>query len=358
MTPELADVVERVRAADACGRPIRLRGGGTKDFYGQSFEGDVLDTRALRGIVSFEPSELVVTARCGTPLSEVIAVLAEKDQMLAFEPPVFGGNATVGGMFAAGLSGPRRASAGAVRDYALGATLVDASGEVNSFGGQVMKNVAGYDLTRALCGSLGILGVIAQVSLKVLPRPAAQATVSMTLGELQALRLLNTWAGQPLPVSASAWHGNGLRLRFSGAAAAVAEALEHFAREYGATPLEARVAEAYWAGIREHADAFFEGDEPLWRVSVPSNAAPLALQGRQLIEWGGSLRWFRSEALAATVRDAAAKAGGSATLYRGGDKADGVFHPLPPAMLELHRRLKRKFDPKGIFNPGRMYAQF
>ncbi|MFO1200549.1 MAG: glycolate oxidase subunit GlcE [Burkholderiaceae bacterium] len=355
-SPALVRLVEQVRAASADARALRIRGGGTKDFYGQSFDGEVLDTRACAGIVAFEPSELVVTALAGTPLAELEAALAEKRQMLAFEPPSFGGGATVGGMFAAGLSGPRRAAAGAVRDFVLGATLVDGEGRVKAFGGQVMKNVAGYDLARVLCGSLGILGLVAQVSLKVLPVPAKQATMSIAVGEAEALRLVNAWAGLPLPVSATAWQSDVLRVRFSGAAAAVDAARARFAREHGAADVDAGAADAGWAALREHLDPFFVGDEPLWRVSVPSTAAPLGLPGRQLVEWGGAQRWLKTAAPAASVREAAARAGGGATLFRGGDKSAGVFHPLAPAMLQLHQRIKRELDPASIFNPGRMYA--
>jgi glycolate oxidase FAD binding subunit len=352
----LTDFAERVRAACAPGRPLRLRGGGTKDFYGGPLEGEVFDTRAYAGIVAYEPTELVVTARCGTPLAELQAALAADGQMLAFEPPAFGPAATVGGVVAAGLSGPRRASAGALRDFVLGAVLVDASGQVLRFGGQVMKNVAGYDVSRLLAGSLGILGPIAEVSLKVLPLPAAQATVAMSRPEAEALRLLAEWGGQPLPVSASAWHDGRLTLRFSGARAAVDAALARFRAGYGAADVDAARADAFWEGLREQADPFFAGDEPLWRLSLPPTAAPLALPGRQLLEWGGALRWLKSAAAADTIRAAAQAAGGTATLFRAADKSAGAFAPPATAVLEVHRRLKREFDPRGLFNPGRMFA--
>ena len=353
----LDDLCARVRQAGAAGSALRIRGGGTKDFYGQALVGEPLDTGAWRGIVSFEPTELVITARCGTPLAEIEAALAQERQMLAFEPPAFGPSATIGGVVAAGLSGPRRAAAGAARDFVLGVAMIDAAGELNRFGGQVMKNVAGYDVSRLLCGSLGILGVIAEVSLKVLPRPAAEATLSVTMSEADALRHLNDWAGQPLPVSASAWHASTLRLRLSGASAAVEAARDRFIGTYGAAEVEPARAQAWWAGLREHSDDFFRGDEPLWRLSLPSVAPALALAGRQLIEWGGALRWLRSTAPAAEIRAAARRAGGAATLFRGGDKSAGVFEPLAAPIAQLHRRLKREFDPKGIFNPGRMYPE-
>ena len=352
----LADLRDRIVDAAAAGRPLRIRGGGTKDFYGQALDGEPLDTTAFAGIVSYEPTELVVTARCGTPLARLEAALAERGQMLAFEPPAFGAAATVGGVVAAGLSGPRRATAGALRDFVLGATLLDSAGNLKVFGGQVMKNVAGYDVSRLLAGSLGILGLIAEVSLKVLPKPADEATVLVTMNEADALRHLNEWAGQPLPLSASAWHASALRVRFSGARAAVEAALERFEKTYGATRLAADAAAAYWAGLREQTDEFFSGPEPLWRLSVPSVAMPLGLPGGALVEWGGSLRWLKTTADAALVRTAARNVGGSATLFRGGDRAAGVFEPLAEPVLAIHRRLKQEFDPHGIFNPGRMYA--
>ena len=357
--PESADAALRalrdcVRAADADRIRLRLRAGGTKDFYGEPASGETLDLRAVRGIVSYEPTELVVTARCGTPLAELEAALAEHRQFLPFEPPHFGAGATVGGMVASGLSGPRRASAGAVRDYVLGAVLMSARGEPMHFGGQVMKNVAGYDVSRLLAGSLGILGPIVQVSLKVLPVPAAEATVLMSAGLRDALERMNRWAGRPLPISATAWHAGDLGVRLSGARAAVDAAVAHFVDAHGATRVEPAQAAAVWSGLREQTDPFFDGELPLWRLSVPSTAPPFEFPGRQLIEWGGALRWFRTDADAAMVRQAATTVGGTATLFRGRDRSAGTFAPLAAPVLELHRRLKREFDPRGIFNPGRL----
>ena len=353
--PALAELRDRVRAAAAARRPLCIRAGGTKDFYGEPPVGDRLDVRGFRGIVSYEPTELVVSARCGTPLADVEAALAERGQMLAFEPPAFGPSATIGGVVAAGLSGPRRASAGAVRDFVLGATLLDASGNVLRFGGQVMKNVAGYDVSRLACGSLGILGPILEVSLKVLPVPAAECSVRMQMDEGAALQALNQWGGQPLPLSASAWRDGVLTLRLSGAPAAVAAAAARFARERGAARLDEPGARSFWAGIREQTDGFFDGSRPLWRLSVPSTAPAFGLGGESMLEWGGALRWLRSEAPAGEIRAAAARVGASATLFRGGDRTAGVFHPLPPANAALQRRLKDVFDPARLFNPGRMY---
>ena len=346
---------QQILAASAAGRPLRLRGGGTKDWYGQQLDGEVLDTRAYAGIIDYEPTELVITARCGTPLAEIEAALAARNQMLAFEPPHFGPGATVGGAVASALSGPRRASAGALRDYVLGAVLLDGRGERLAFGGQVMKNVAGYDVSRLLAGSLGTLGLILEVSLKVLPLPLREATLRLACAEIAALRLLNEWAGKPLPISASCWHDGVLTVRLSGADAAVSAAL----LALGGAVLAPEDAAAFWAALREQTHAFFAGAGSLWRLSVPPHASAIILQGRQLIEWGGAQRWLKLDgdadaAGSARIRQAVAAAGGHATLFRGGDKAVGVFHPLAPAIATIHQRLRQAFDPAGIFNPHRM----
>jgi len=340
---------DRVRAAAAGKTPLRIRGGGTKDWYGQRLEGEILDTRSFAGIVDYEPTELVITARCGTPLSEIEAVLAERHQMLAFEPPHFGEGATLGGAIAAGLSGPRRANSGGVRDFVLGAKLLDGKGEVLGFGGQVMKNVAGYDVSRMLAGSLGTLGLLLEVSVKVLPKPFAETTLRLEMPEFEAIRRLNEWGGQPLPLSASCWHNGILSLRLSGAQAAVDAAVRLIGGE------TMNNAACLWAELREQRLPFFGGDDALWRLSVPSGAETVNLGGVQLIEWGGAQRWLRTGLDADTVRRTVAAVGGHATLFRGGDKSVGVFQPLAPAIARIHERLKRSFDPAHIFNPGRMY---
>lgn len=367
MEQALQQFKQRITEASASKTALRIVGGGTKDWYGQALQGELLNTRAYRGIVSYEPTELVITARCGTPLQEIEATLAEQNQMLAFEPPSFdhgAGAATIGGVVAAGLSGPRRQSAGAVRDFVLGASLMDGKGEVLHFGGQVMKNVAGYDVSRLLAGSLGILGLILEVSLKVLPKPFAETTIRFAMTQEQALRSLNQWGGQPLPISASAWHDGQLTVRLSGAQAAVTAAL----RKMGGEELpQWPQAQAYWQDLREQTHGFFSFDEhsqSLWRISAPTVAAPLDLPGTQLIEWGGAQRWLiagrdaDAGTSASAIRSIAQQAGGHATLFRGADKQAGVFHPLAPAVAAIHRNLKNAFDPSGIFNPGRMYQDF
>ena len=353
---------ERIRAAAATGTPLRIVGGASKDFYGRPPLGSPLATGAYSGIVAYEPSELSLTARAGTPLAALEATLAGQGQMLAFEPPQFAGGATLGGAIAAGLSGPRRAAAGAARDFVLGAKIIDGRGDVLNFGGQVMKNVAGYDVSRLLVGSLGTLGLLLEISLKLLPLPAATTSLRFAATQAEALDLMNAYAAQPLPISASAWEetadGGTLTLRLAGSGAAVQAAQ----RTLGGEVLDTEAASAFWRALRDQRAAFFATDTPLWRLSLASTTPPLALAGTTLIEWGGSLRWLRSDADAATIFNAMATRGGGAhaALFRGPEpaRAAGVFQPLPPPLLALQRGLKQRFDPAGIFNPGRMYPEF
>ncbi len=365
--PALQALIDRVHSARESGTALCIRGGGSKSFYGEPAQGDILDTRALTGISSYEPTELVVTARCGTPLAELEALLASKNQCLPFEPPHFGATgsdlrergATVGGMVAAGLSGPSRAAVGSVRDHVLGATLLNGRAEVLTFGGQVMKNVAGYDVSRVLAGSLGTLGVILEVSLKVMPIAPATLTLRFEMDEPSALARLNDWGGQPVPLNASAWWDGNLIVRLRGALAAVQAARVRL----GGAIVEPEFAAPFWDGLRHHDDEFFvnaraavaASGAALWRLSVPATAPPLALAGDVLLEWGGAQRWLRSSLPAAAVRDAAAKAGGHATLFVAQDKSAGVFAPLRSPLDRIHRELKKSFDPAGLFNPGRLY---
>ena len=357
----LSDSIDRIRAAAEAGTPLRLRGGGSKDFYGEPVTGgEVLSTLGLSGIVSYEPSELVVTVRAGTPLAELEAALAAQGQCLPFEPPHFGGGATVGGMVAAGLAGPARASVGSVRDFVLGASLVNGRGELLVFGGQVMKNVAGYDVSRLLAGSMGTLGLIAEVSLKVLPQAPAEATLRFEMGQKEALQYLNAWGAQPLPLNASAWVDDRgvptLYLRLRGARAAVEAACQRLGGE-----LQEDVA-ADWAASRDLQLPWFaeRGARDLWRLSVPQTAPVLDLPEAPYIEWHGGQRWVRAEpGDASRLRRVAQEAGGHATLFiagtAGGADRGGRLAPLMPPLDRIHRELKREFDPAGIFNPGRLY---
>jgi glycolate oxidase FAD binding subunit len=362
---------ERIREAAAKGTPLRIRGGGSKDFYAQALHGEILDTTALSGVVSYEPSELVVTALAGTPLAELEALLATQGQCLPFEPPHFGspGSSTVGGMVASGLSGPARASVGAVRDYLLGLKLINGRGEHLTFGGQVMKNVAGYDVSRLMVGAMGTLGLITEVSLKVLPIPPLEATLQFECTQAQALSWLNAWGGQPLPLNASCWvedQGEGtLFLRLRGARAAVDAACKALG---GERKDNAEVA-ADWQACRDQQLPWFKerrDAQDLWRLSVPQTtpAMPaISAFDSPLIEWHGGLRWVRADAAQAQqLREAAQSAGGHATLFVAGrarkQGATAVFDALKPPLDRIHRELKREFDPAGIFNPQRMYVDW
>jgi glycolate oxidase FAD binding subunit len=359
MAPSLSAVIDRIRAAAAHGTPLELRGGGSKGFHGERAEGEVLDTRVLAGIVDYEPSELVVTVRAGTPLAQLEAVLAQSGQCLPFEPPHFGGGATVGGMVASGLSGPARASVGAVRDYVLGTSIVNGKGELLVFGGQVMKNVAGYDVSRLMAGAMGTLGLIAEVSLKVLPRAPAEATLKFEMAQALALQRLAQWGGQPLPLNASRWlqeEGRGtLYLRLRGASAAV----EAACRTLGGDRLDPQQSAADWLACRDQQLAWFDAapGRDLWRLSVPQTAPAMELPSSPLVEWHGAQRWVHADASEGpALRDAARAAGGHATLFRvRSGTSERRFHPLDAALAHIHRELKRQFDPANIFNRGRLY---
>jgi glycolate oxidase FAD binding subunit len=361
MDPALARLTDRIRAAADAATPLRIRGGGTKDFYGERLEGELLETGELRGIVSYEPSELVVTARAGTPLAELEQALAGCGQALPFEPPHFGEGATVGGMVATGLSGPARASVGAVRDYVLGVVMVNGRGEELVFGGQVMKNVAGYDVSRLMAGTLGTLGLLTEVSLKVLPRAPAEATLRFRVPQAEALNRLNAWGGKPLPLNASCWVNEGgtgtLTLRLRGAKAAVDAAC----RALGGERLDGVSAAAEWAACRDQRSDWFgaRGERDLWRLSVPQTAPVLELPEPPLVEWHGGQRWVRAAAAEGPrIRAAAVAAGGHATLFRTA-RADARerFTPLAPSLAAIHANLKKQFDPAGIFNRGRLYPE-
>ncbi len=386
MDTPLRYITDRIRAAVDDGTPICIRAGGSKDFYGQSLQGELLDVRPLSGIISYEPTELVVTVRAGTPLLELQTVLAEKGQCLAFEPPCFGGStaagssATCGGMVAAGLSGPARANAGAVRDFVLGVTLLNGRAELLTFGGQVIKNVAGYDVSRLMVGALGTLGLLTEISLKVLPCAPAEATLLCAgVGQQQALDLLNRWGGQPLPLNASCWLFDAtaspprdyLFVRLRGAIAAVEAACPRMMADLqalggDALRMDSAQAGPHWDACRDQTLPFFKSPAPefgLWRLSVPQTAPVLALPYAQLIEWHGGQRWLWAPLSAQeSLRQAATRVGGTATLFRSpvADKAESAvrFNPLNQALHRIHQRLKHEFDPAGIFNRGRMYSQW
>jgi len=343
------ELTAQVRDATAHGVALRIVGGDTKRFYGRAVEGVPLPTRGHTGILRHDPAELVLTARGGTPLAQVEAQLAAHGQRLPFEPPHLGSNATFGGTVAAGLAGPARAWAGPLRDFVLGARVLTGDGRVLRFGGEVMKNVAGYDVARLMAGSLGVLGVLLDASLKVLPRPTGECTLALELDNAAALEYLASLARGALPLTASSWIDGRLYLRFEGSTETLAAVTARVGGEVVAG------GESLWASLREQTHPFFAGERPLWRCTVPALAAPLPLDGESLVEWNGMQRWHRCAA-DAPVFEAAQAVGGHATLFRHRAGTAEVFAPLAPPLLRLHRELKRVFDPAGILNPGRMYA--
>ncbi len=345
-------ISEQVREAAASGAALAIQGGNSKAFYGRACSGTPLPVAQYSGVIDYTPSELVISARAGTTLSELESTLAAEGQMLAFEPPHFGATATLGGTIACGLSGPRRPYAGAARDFVLGVNCINGRGEQLRLGGQVMKNVAGYDLSRMLTGSLGTLAVLLDVHLKVLPKPQQEITLYQDCSADEAIKRCNRWAGQALPLSGACHSEGQLMIRLSGSARGVSAA----ARTLGGEQLDE--SNTFWQQLREQQLAFFTSANTLWRLSVPPASAPLGLDGHWLLDWGGAQRWLTSELPAQDIRFAAAAAGGHATLFRGGDRNSDVFHPLPPALLALHQRIKQTFDPAGILNPGRLYREF
>ncbi|AQL36976.1 glycolate oxidase subunit GlcE [Pseudomonas syringae] len=340
-------LVEQVNQALQDNTPLRIRGGNSKAGLGREVAGIPLDTREHRGIVSYDPTELVITARAGTPLSEVLQALDAAGQMLPCEPPDIGA-ATLGGVVAAGLSGPRRPWSGSVRDFVLGTRLITGLGKHLRFGGEVMKNVAGYDVSRLLTGSFGCLGVLTEVSLKVLPKPRLCSSIALEMDSARALACLAEWGQQPMPISAASHDGRVLRLRLEGGEGSVAAAHERLGGEL--------IDATYWQQLNEQRLPFFLDPGPLWRVCVPADTGVLDLPGEQLIDWGGAQRWLKSEASGDAIRAMTASVGGHATCYSQG-RDDSPFHPLTAPLLRYHQALKTRLDPQGIFNPGRLYRE-
>jgi glycolate oxidase FAD binding subunit len=345
-----ASVLEAFRTK----QPLRIVGGDSKAFYGREISDEPLRIGEHKDVVSYEPTELVITARAGTPLRELESVLAAQGQMLPFEPPAFGESATLGGTIACNLSGPRRPYLGSARDFVLGCRIINGRGEAMHFGGEVMKNVAGYDVSRLQCGAMGTLGVLLEISLKVLPRPEAELTLIQQCSGDEAIDTMNRLGGQPLPLSAACHDGENLYIRLSGTEAGINAAR---ARVGGDEYAEGKT---FWKELKEHELPFFGNDLPLWRVSLPPAAAMLNIPGKKILDWGGGQRWIHSEEAAQRIRGIAAKAGGHATLFRTGSSngnGEQPFHPLDKGLMMLHQRLKQSFDPHGVLNPGRMYRE-
>lgn len=348
------ELQQKVQDAIARETAVEIRGSGSKLHLGSAISGERLDTRCHVGIVSYEPTELVVTARCGTPLKELEAVLAERGQMLPFEPPHLGPDATLGGAIACGLSGPARFAAGSVRDYVLGVRMVNGQGEIVRFGGQVMKNVAGYDMSRLMVGAFGTLGLLLDISLKVLPCPEQVISLVARKGSPAALEHMIKLSRLPLPLTGAAWDAGELHLRLSGSQAAVTEAQAFLGPEY------TEADTAWWQDLREMRLPYFQSQRPLWRLALPPASAPFPMPGETLIDWAGAQRWLKSAADATQMFASAAAEGGHARLWPTAAMGNATAQQLPvlePGLLRLHQRVKEALDPSGVFNPGRMYAE-
>jgi glycolate oxidase FAD binding subunit len=331
--------------------PLTIAGSGSKSFLGHTRHDMQIDAISHRGIVEYDPRELVLTARSGTTLQEIETALDEAGQMLAFEPPHFGDDATLGGTIACGLSGPRHPYSGSARDFVLGCKLLNGRGEILNFGGQVMKNVAGYDVSRLMAGAHGTLGILLDISLKVLPRPAASITVARECSPAEAIESMSALLSKPLPVDGACYHGDHCYVRISGSAQAVKEART---RIPGDTLPD---AETFWHALREHQLPFFHHRSTLYRIMVKPATAPLHIEGSWLLDWGGAQRWLYSDEGLASIRHRAELAGGHVTVFRGSKQPEEIFQPLSAPLQAIHRRLKASFDPNNIFNRGRLYAR-
>lgn len=345
-------LAEQVRAAAESSQPLHIRGGGTKDFYGRRVDEGctAVDVTPHQGVVAYEPTELAITVRTGTPLAQVRSLLAEQGQQLPFEPPAFGPGATIGGVVATGLSGPRRPFMGAVRDAVLGVKIINGRGEILEFGGRVMKNVAGYDVSRLMAGAMGGLGLMLEVSLKVLPVAPQTLTLTQSVDAATALDNMRRWGRLALPVTGLAHTAGTLFVRLGGGEEALTAARREIAGD------ELPTGDAFWEDLREQRLDFFQDPRPLWRVSIPPATPEFSLRGDTLTDWGGALRWVKTDMPAGEIRDMAAEAGGHATWFRGHDGLADVFQPLPEVLMRLHHNVKQALDPQGIFNPGRLYS--
>ena len=350
MIDQTSEIISVIKKAFENNTKLRIQGGSSKAFYGRNIVGQTLSLSEHAGIIEYEPSELYITAKSGTPLSLIEETIAEYNQILPFEPPYFNNTATIGGTVACGLSGPRRAYAGNVRDSVLGTEVINGTGEKLRFGGRVMKNVAGYDASRLMCGALGTLGVLMTITLRLLPKPACEKTSVFALSQNAAITKMNEWANTPLPVSATFYDGDHLYVRLSGSSASVNEAINELGGDIYLKDNE------FWKEIKEHQHCYFKSDEPLWKISVPPNTQTIPLAGEVAIEWNGSLRWIKTSENENIIRENVSKLSGHANLFRGTNCKD-VFHPLTHVSMKIHKNLKQVFDPAGILNPGKMFAE-
>ncbi len=348
------EICSQVNDAFQQNKKLKICAGNSKHFYGKTIEAETLSIAEHSGIIEYEPSELYITARSGTTLKEIESILHAENQMIPCEPPHFGANATLGGMVASGLSGPRRATAGALRDCILGAEIINGKGEYLKFGGKVMKNVAGYDVSRLMCGAMGTLGVLMSITLRLVPKPEMEQTIVVTCNANNAIQKMNAWANTPMPISGNYYDGNALHIRLSGSSSAIRACTEKIVGE------RVESSEIFWSNVKEQATEFFLTDNPIWRISVPPTTSPLNIHSPYVMEWNGGLRWYAAAEDTDNIRDQTQQAGGHATLFRRASINDStfkdVFHPLPQTTFNLHKKLKQVFDPANILNPGKMYV--
>lgn len=356
---------EQIDSAISNKTRLRITGSGSKDWYGNTLQGIPLCTREYAGVISYQPDELVITVRSGTSLKEVEDLLKEKNQQFPFEPPHFGEHATIGGMIASGLAGPGRISAGGLRDFVLGCKIMDGTGSVMNFGGTVMKNVAGYDVSRLMPGSLGTLALLLDVSIKVLPITAAEQTLKLKIDQHETIELINLLASQPWPINASAWlgdHVNELYIRLRGARAAVEVATEHLSQTYGMSTIDTNQANHFWHDLKEQNLPWFERsnqNQQLWRIALPTTTKPLSFSNSTLLEWHGGQRWLKGPQDIAELKQVALAHGGHASLFRGPQKSAHTLNsladnPLTKPLQTVEDRLRKTFDPHGIFSTERL----
>ena len=349
-----ADIQKQLEYAFDNNIGINIQGHNSKAFYGRRTERalEVLETKQHKGIIDYQPTELVITARCGTSIQEIEEALAEKNQILAFEPPMFNQQGGLGGMISTGLSGPARPYAGALRDAVLGVSCLNGKAEKLTYGGQVMKNVAGYDISRLMTGAMGTLGVILDASIKVMPKPETEITLRLEKTIDQALQTWLELGKQALPISASCHLDDILYIRLAGNTAAVKHAASHIGGE------EHNDGADFWRNLRHHQHEFFTGPLPLWRLSLAPATLALNLSGNTLVDWAGAQRWIKTDESPDIIRSLCDAHGGHATLFNPGDNKVEAFHPLTTGIAGLHKQLKHAFDPSGILNPMRMLADY
>ena len=330
-------------------RVLNIIGGNSKSFYGRKAEGEVITTTEHSGVTNYEPGELVITARAGTSLTEIETLLKSKNQRLVFEPPHFSDTTTLGGAIATGINGPCRPWSGSARDSVLGVKMINGQGQILSFGGEVMKNVAGYDVSRLMTGSLGTLGILLEISLKVLPVSEKTKTIIIDCDDDNIIQRCVEINRQFLPITAMTYYKKQLYIRLSGNTASVDAAIKK---------LEGSVVEDndFFSSIREQTHSFFNQSGTLWRISIPPATPHMeSLSGEWLIDWGGAQRWLISDMEAEAIRSIVKAENGHATIFKSDNNVDDVFQPLNNVQLHLHRMIRKAFDPSNVFNSGRLY---